>query len=347
MANKESDLIFEAYMEAKEAPKGKHYDSAGRLRSGDADADGRGGPKYRSDPTYVNPNDEEVRSLKGFEDEDTPAEDAILPVLGLAAAGGAASAVGSHIAKKILPKDKEDEEDDRVSSYLKLQKAKEEMPKVKEEPETKEEDDLGLGPNTPSMVRITSIGSTTPFKKKTEAPIEDEAVYIQAGEKEDCDCHDEGDSDKHEFDYDGEIDMSRAELLKANEYAAKLFELVAQAEALPGWVASKITKASDYLSSVYHYLDYEMNAETVEDEEDGADDFDPEEARDQESVELDTDEGTATAKNTGYGASESEEDDSNDELEERYYEQGMRDGLRGQELKDYVEDKMTQPGPHG
>lgn len=322
MANKESDLIFEAYMEAKEAPKGKHYDSAGRLRSGDADADGRGGPKYRSDPTYVNPNDEEVRSLKGFEDEDTPAEDAILPVLGLAAAGGAASAVGSHIANKL-------------------------MPKVKEEPEAKEEDDLGLGPNTPSMVRITSIGSTTPFKKKTEAPIEDEAVYIQAGEKEDYDCHDEGDSDKHEFDYDGEIDMSRAELLKANEYAAKLFELVAQAEALPGWVASKITKASDYLSSVYHYLDYEMNTETVEDEEDGADDFDPEEARDQESIELDTDEGTTTAKNTGYGASESEEDDSNDELEERHYEQGMRDGLRGEELKDYVEDKMTQPGPRG
>ena len=62
MANKESDLIFEAYMEAKEAPKGKHYDSAGRLRSGDADADGRGGPKYRSDPTYVNPNDEEDKA---------------------------------------------------------------------------------------------------------------------------------------------------------------------------------------------------------------------------------------------------------------------------------------------
>tara|TARA_A100001391_G_scaffold69673_1_gene44523 strand:+ start:1015 stop:1668 length:654 start_codon:yes stop_codon:yes gene_type:complete len=58
---KEKELLEEAYasiyLEAKEAPKGKHYDSAGRLRSGDADADGRGGPKYRSDPTYDNPND--------------------------------------------------------------------------------------------------------------------------------------------------------------------------------------------------------------------------------------------------------------------------------------------------
>ncbi len=50
--------IQDIYTEAKEAPKGKHYDKAGRLQSGDADADGRGGPKYRSDPTYVNPNED-------------------------------------------------------------------------------------------------------------------------------------------------------------------------------------------------------------------------------------------------------------------------------------------------
>ena len=133
MANKDIDLIYEAYMEAKEAPKGKHYDSAGRLRKGDADADGRGGPKYRSDPTYVNPNDE----------EDIP-----------------------------------------------------------------EEDDLGLGHNTPAMIKITSIGNTTPFKKKTEAPIEDQEaaiVHIQAGEPEQQ-------QSKHEFSYDGEIDSARAEL---------------------------------------------------------------------------------------------------------------------------------------
>ena len=33
---------------------------------------------------------------------------------------------------------------------------------------------------------------------------------------------------------------------------------------LEGWVASKITKASDYLSSVFHYLDYEMNEKQQE-----------------------------------------------------------------------------------
>tara|TARA_S200002703_G_C3758810_1_gene233558 strand:+ start:138 stop:1142 length:1005 start_codon:yes stop_codon:yes gene_type:complete len=50
--------IQEIYTEAKEAPKGKHYTKRGALRSGDADADGDGGPKYRSDPTYKNPNED-------------------------------------------------------------------------------------------------------------------------------------------------------------------------------------------------------------------------------------------------------------------------------------------------
>mgnify|MGYP003109560840 FL=1 len=54
------DLVREI-LEAKEAPEGKHYDSAGILRSGDADADGRGGPKYRSDPTYKNPNEDDEK----------------------------------------------------------------------------------------------------------------------------------------------------------------------------------------------------------------------------------------------------------------------------------------------
>ena len=204
MKDLDSKLIFEEYVkEAKEAPKGKHYDSAGRLRKGDADADGRGGPKYRSDPTYVNPNDE----------EDIP-----------------------------------------------------------------EEDDLGLGPNTPSMVRITSIGSTKPFKKKTypledqesieEDPEDAEIVHIQAGEKdESSECDSDCDCGCQDNDYDGELDMARAELLKAADYATKLFNHIETLDNLEGWTASKITKAADYLSSVFHYLEYEALNANVEDDE--------------------------------------------------------------------------------
>ena len=57
--------ILQSLNEAKEAPEGKHYTSRGSLKSGDADADGRGGPKFRSDPTYKNPNEsEESKPIK-------------------------------------------------------------------------------------------------------------------------------------------------------------------------------------------------------------------------------------------------------------------------------------------
>jgi len=65
-----------------------------------------------------------------------------------------------------------------------------------------------------------------------------------------------------EFDQ-SEIDMAGRDLLKAQEYAAKLSEIVQQLPGLDGWVASKITKAADYLSSVFHYLDYEENEKEV------------------------------------------------------------------------------------
>jgi len=56
-----------------------------------------------------------------------------------------------------------------------------------------------------------------------------------------------------------EIHMAQAELKKAAEYAMKLSELIETLPSLEGWTASKITKASDYLSSVYHWLDYEAS----------------------------------------------------------------------------------------
>jgi len=144
-------------------------------------------------------------------------------------------------------------------SYLKAK-----HDKCTEKPQ--EEDDLGLGHGTPSMIRVTSIGSTTPHSRVRHIPnvrdvAEDETVYIQAGEiDDDCD-HDHG-------DYDGEVDMARADLLKAAEYSSKLFDHIADVDSLDGWVAAKITKASDYLSSVFHHLDYQDNYKQVEDEED-------------------------------------------------------------------------------
>tara|TARA_R100000805_G_C3624833_1_gene132574 strand:+ start:4734 stop:5153 length:420 start_codon:yes stop_codon:yes gene_type:complete len=82
-------------------------------------------------------------------------------------------------------------------------------------------------------------------------------VIAIPAEDESCGCHENDPS---------EIDMAGRDLLKAQEYAAKLSEMVQQLPGLDGWVASKITKASDYLSSVYHFLDYEMNEKPQEQE---------------------------------------------------------------------------------
>lgn len=59
---------------------------------------------------------------------------------------------------------------------------------------------------------------------------------------------------------DHEVQMARAELYKIAKHAIKLHEMlkgVSEETGLEGWVQSKITKAADYIDSVYHHLDYE------------------------------------------------------------------------------------------
>ena len=59
---------------------------------------------------------------------------------------------------------------------------------------------------------------------------------------------------------DHEAKMARAELYKLAQYSAKLFKMINENDELDGWVQSKITKAADYISSVYHYMEYEQMA---------------------------------------------------------------------------------------
>ena len=60
---------------------------------------------------------------------------------------------------------------------------------------------------------------------------------------------------------DHEVQMARSDLYKIAKYSIKLHEMmkgVTEQEGIEGWVQSKITKAADYMGSVYHHLDYEM-----------------------------------------------------------------------------------------
>lgn len=60
---------------------------------------------------------------------------------------------------------------------------------------------------------------------------------------------------------DHEVQMARADLYKIAKYAIKLHDMlktVSEAEGIEGWQQSKITKAADYMGSVFHSLDYDM-----------------------------------------------------------------------------------------
>jgi hypothetical protein len=55
-----------------------------------------------------------------------------------------------------------------------------------------------------------------------------------------------------------EAAMARADLYKLANYSMKLFKMIQEGQELEGWVQAKITKAADYIASVYHFMEYEM-----------------------------------------------------------------------------------------
>jgi|TARA_B100000073_G_scaffold337853_1_gene334272 hypothetical protein len=70
------------------------------------------------------------------------------------------------------------------------------------------------------------------------------------------------DKDKPPFkvneDHKGESRMAKSDLFKMSQYSKTIHDMIDDDMDLPEWVESKLTKASDYLGSVKHYLEYEM-----------------------------------------------------------------------------------------
>lgn len=62
----------------------------------------------------------------------------------------------------------------------------------------------------------------------------------------------------HGDETDREGAMAKADLFKIANYAHKLYQQLEDNDQLESWVQAKITKAADYIASVYHYLEYEM-----------------------------------------------------------------------------------------
>ena len=57
------------------------------------------------------------------------------------------------------------------------------------------------------------------------------------------------------MDYEGS--KARSQMLKMKRYIIALGQMIDDESELEAWVQAKLTKASDYMSSVYHYLDYQ------------------------------------------------------------------------------------------
>lgn len=71
----------------------------------------------------------------------------------------------------------------------------------------------------------------------------------------------------YKAEMDHEVQMARSDLYKIAKYAVELHDMlkgVSEAEGIEGWQQSKITKAADYIGSVYHSMDYDTNVEMKE-----------------------------------------------------------------------------------
>jgi hypothetical protein len=92
------------------------------------------------------------------------------------------------------------------------------------------------------------------------------AVLKTKEHDEECECSDCGSSSTGSE----AVDMAKNELYNAVHHAVGIYAKLKMNPEIEAWVASKITKAADYLSSVKHYLDYEdkeMMPATEENEE--------------------------------------------------------------------------------
>lgn len=71
--------------------------------------------------------------------------------------------------------------------------------------------------------------------------------------------------DKQQLDHiDEEGGMAKSQLYNLAKYAIMLHDALEDEQQLEGWVQSKITLATDYISKVKHYLEYELGLDMKE-----------------------------------------------------------------------------------
>jgi len=72
-------------------------------------------------------------------------------------------------------------------------------------------------------------------------------------------------------DFSDDAPMARADLYKTGKYSLKLIKMIHDGQELPAWVQAKITKAADYIASVYHFMEFDIKKSEFGDHLDNAD----------------------------------------------------------------------------
>jgi len=119
--------------------------------------------------------------------------------------------------------------------------------------------------------------------------------------------------------------MAKSQLYKTAKYAIKLHGMISDTDNLEPWVQAKITKASDYLSAVKHYMEYEgINPYPME------------------GLQEDNQEATKIAK---HYMDMAKQDDADDGMDGDYFREVARAVFRGdpQEMRDTILDGDTEP----
>ena len=125
-----------------------------------------------------------------------------------------------------------------------------------------------------------------------------------------------------------EAQMARADLYRGAKNAMKLFQMVQDGQQLEGWVQAKITKAADYLDSVYHYMEYQAKFG-------------------QGGVATSLDDITSDAQVSTKQGEVSEEDDEEGIKESMNYEQKLQallEGAKKKAMKPAKKDEQVEEG---
>ena len=86
---------------------------------------------------------------------------------------------------------------------------------------------------------------------------DDKALSFISKLEEACGCE----MEEEPVEKDHEVNMGKSQMYHAMKNAKAIHDIlqkISEREGIEGWVASKLTKASDYLKVVKDYLEYEM-----------------------------------------------------------------------------------------